>query len=123
MELKRDLKLKANFIDFRTIWETIWNHSGLDFHRVSKENLGFGCQNSSILGAKTVQFGSLGGPWHREKNRPEKVPKKDQTGYRHSLILEEKLASSFDDFSVWFSVRFLDHFWSDLGVILGPHLA
>ena len=100
MELKTDLNLKENFIVFRTIWETFWKHSGLDFQRISKENLGFGCPNSSILGAKTVQFGSLGGPWHREKNRPEKVPKKDQTGYRPTSILDTILETFLDDFSV-----------------------
>ena len=30
-----------------------------------------------ILGVKIVYFGSLGGPWHREKTSPEKELKKE----------------------------------------------
>ena len=59
----------------------------------------------SILGAKIVNFGSLGGPWHPEKPRPEKEPKKEVSGHRHSLILEEHFGFIFDDFSAYFLVR------------------
>ena len=77
----------------------------------------------SILGAKIVNFGSLGGPWHPEKTRPEKETKKGGSGYGHSPILETILASFFVDFSAYFLVRFFDDFWSHFGAILGAHLA
>ena len=76
----------------------------------------------SILGAKIVNFGSLGGPWHLEKTRTEKELKKEPPRYRTTSILETILASFFDDFSIYFSVRFLDDFWKDFGAILGAKM-
>ncbi len=75
----------------------------------------------SILGPKIVNFGSLGGPWHPERTRPEKRAPKARFNYMQSLILETILASCFDVFSMLFLVRFLDNCWSDFGAILGDN--
>ena len=74
------------------------------------------------MGAKIINFGSLGGPWHPEKANPEKLLKKEAPGYRSTSILETILAPFFNAFLVDFSVRFLDHFWSHFGAILGDEM-
>ena len=71
------------------------------------------------MGSKIVNFGSLGGLWPIEIANPEKERKRELPGYRSTSILELIFASFFNDFSVYFSVRFLDHFWSDFGAIWG----
>ena len=62
----------------------------------------------SIFGAKIVNFGSLGGPWHPEKTRPEKRPQKQRKTSKFSFNLEAIWASFFLDFLSYFLERFLD---------------
>ena len=67
-----------------------------------------------------MPFGSLGGLLHPKKTERKKEVKKEAPTHSRTPILETSLAYFFDDFSVYFSVRFLDYFWSDFGAILGP---
>ena len=82
-------------------------------------------------------FGSFGGPFWKVKSlilapwgalgtskkpEPKKSSKRSHPGHRTTSILEIILASFFDDFSIYFSVRFLDHFWKDFEDILGAKM-
>ena len=70
------------------------------------------------MGAKIVHFRFLGGPWHPEKNNPEKELKKEAPAHRCTSILETIFAQFFNDFSVVYLIRFLHHFWSHFGPVL-----
>ena len=47
----------------------------------------------SIFGAKIVNFGSLGGPWHPEKTDPKKDPKKEAPAIFTPTIFKTIVAS------------------------------
>jgi hypothetical protein len=76
----------------------------------------------SILEPKIVNLGLLGGPWHREKTRPKKELQKVVAYPMAWTHFGDHFGIIFNDFSIYFPVRFSDDFWSDLGDILGAKM-
>ena len=78
-------------------------------------------------------FGSFGGPFWEQKSvilaiwealgtQTGPNPEKHTKNSERSFILELMFASMFNDVSFYFSARFLNHFWINVGVSLGPNL-
>ena len=114
---------------FQSLSQQIWKHVGSQTEpKINKKSiknsievLGLGVPWTpfwelwgSILGAEIINFRSLEGPWNPDGLETEKKSKKEPKNSNGSFILETVLASFFGDFSEYFLVRFLDHFFINL---------
>ena len=73
-----------------------------------------------VPGPFLLNFGSVFGT--QKKQVAKKSSKKAHLDHMQSLILESNLAPFFDDCWVNFLIRFLDHFWTHFGPIVGAKI-
>ena len=117
--LERTCTIRILLLNIGLFWNRVWNHFGWLLGSLGHH---FGSFGESFWEPKSLILAPWGALGAQTGPNQKCCPKRRENPHRTTSILGTILVSFFTDFSVYFSVRFLDHFWRDFGAILGPKM-